>query len=304
MGASVVDEVLVVDVQRFSLHDGPGIRTTVFLKGCPLRCLWCQNPEAVRREPEIAVYPERCQHSARCRDVCPQGAIRLGALARVDFDRCSACGACARECAHDAIRLIGRRVPVDELVGDLLRDLAFFEDSGGGVTFSGGEPLVQAPALGNLLARLSDRGVHTAIETCGLFPWSRMAPLLSSLDLVYFDVKHMDSAIHRRLTGRGNELILANFARLANSPVELVARMPVVPGFNDDEENVRATADLLRAHGLTRIHLLGYHGLGEAKKPHLDSPLAPFHLATMERRDLEKFARRFEERGIDVTLYD
>ena len=112
----------------------------------------------MRRRPEIAVYPERCQYSARCGDVCPQGAIRLGALARVDFDRCSACGACARECAHDAIRLIGRRVSVDELVGDLLRDLAFFEDSSGGVTFSGGEPMVQAPALGSLLARLSDRG--------------------------------------------------------------------------------------------------------------------------------------------------
>lgn len=185
-----------------------------------------------------------------------------------------------------------------------MRDLAYFEDSGGGVTFSGGEPMTQASFLAQLVPRLSVRGIHTAIETCGLFPWPRMSPLLSSLDLVYFDLKHMTSVVHRSLTGHGNELILENFARLVDAPVELVARMPVVPGFNDDQENVRATADFLHAHGLADIHLLGYHGFGEAKKSHLRSPLAPFTLANAARRDLEVVASRFEERGIGVTIYD
>jgi pyruvate formate lyase activating enzyme len=304
LDALAVDEALVADIQRFSLHDGPGIRTTVFLKGCFLRCLWCQNPEALGRTPEIAVFVERCTDSGRCAEVCPQGAIRLGAAGRVDFARCTSCGACVHACAHDAIRLVGRRMGVDELERELLKDLAFFEDSGGGVTFSGGEPMVQASFLAMLLPRLSDRRVHTAMETCGMFPWSRMAALLGSLDLVYFDLKHMDSGIHRRLTGLGNELILANFVKLASSPVELVARMPVVPGFNDDQENVRATADFLLAYGHSTIHLLGYHGFGEAKKSHLGAPLAPFQHASMERHELEDFARGFEERGLSVKIYE
>jgi pyruvate formate lyase activating enzyme len=302
LDALAVEEALVADIQRFSLHDGPGIRTTVFLKGCVLRCLWCQNPEAVGTAPEMAFFAERCEAAGRCADVCPEAAISFAGDLRIDFDRCTACGACAEACPHGAIRLVGRRMGLDDLERELLKDRGYFEASGGGVTFSGGEPMVHASFLAQLFPRLARRGVHIAIETCGAFPWSRMEALLPSLDLVYFDLKHLDSDVHRRLAGLRNDLILANFARLAASNVRVVPRMPVVPGCNDDVANVRATARFLREHGHFSLQLLAYHHLGEAKKPRLGAPLAPFELPSLEPDELEAFAALFEEEGIHAVV--
>jgi pyruvate formate lyase activating enzyme len=295
------EEALVADIQRFSLHDGPGIRTTVFLKGCDLRCLWCQNPETVKRTPEIAFFAERCEGARWCA-VCPISAITFNDGPRIDYDQCTACGLCAAACPHGALRLVGRRMRVEELERELLTDRSYFEDSGGGVTFSGGEPMLQAPFLAILLPRLSREGVHIAMQTCGAFAWSRMEDLIGSLDLVYFDLKHMDRDTHRRLTGSSNEHILSNFAKLADSEVTLVARMPVIPGFNDDRANVSATARFLVQHGHSTLHLLGYHRLGEAKKPRLHAALAPFEHASVEHHELEKTKCVFAEVGIDAVI--
>jgi pyruvate formate lyase activating enzyme len=297
-------EAVVVDIQRFSLHDGPGIRTTVFFKGCVLRCRWCQNPEALRHSPEMSFYAERCVGSGQCAEVCEHHAIDLSSPVRIDWERCTSCGSCAEACVHGAIRVVGQRYSVEALEHELMKDEGFYADSGGGVTLSGGEPMLHAQYLSLLLPRLKERGVHVTMETCGKFAWSRMEPLVESLDLVYFDFKHMDSAKHRELTGQGNEAILANFTRLAEAPVTLVARMPVIPGCNDDAANVKATATFLRANGHDALHCLGYHHLGEAKRSRLRPLAAPFQRANLTEVELEETARAFEREGIRVVLYD
>lgn len=298
------ESAIIVDVQRFSLHDGPGVRTTVFFKGCALRCLWCQNPESLRVKPEMAFYSERCRGDRRCAAACPEGAIIEGPDRRIDFSRCTACGLCAKACDHGAIRLIGARSTAEALVEEILKDRDFFADSGGGVTLSGGEPMLQAAFLKHLLPRLKTHGLHVAMETAGLFNWAQMPALLPHLDLIYFDLKHMDDAAHRRLTGAGNALILENFSRLARSGARLEARIPVAPGFNDDTDNIRATARFLLSCGHSRLHCLAYHNLGEAKLPRIAPILAPLNMQSLDPRALEDAARRFREEGLDVIVAD
>ncbi len=299
-----MEYAVVVDIQRFSLHDGPGIRTTVFFKGCALRCTWCQNPEALKLTPEMAFYAERCRNSGRCVAVCPEDAIRKGSMQRIDYDKCTSCGACAESCDHDALRLVGQRFDEKTLAEEILKDSQYFADSGGGVTLSGGEPMTHAAFLGRLLPLLKKEGVHVTIETCGMFGWAQMEPLLGYLDLVYFDLKHMDSGEHRRLTGAGNELILANFARLSASRVTLQARMPVIAGLNDGDENISALARFLKGHGQASLHCLAYHHLGEAKKPRLAPNLTPFNPPNLSPEELALFGRRLETEGIHAVCYD
>lgn len=292
----------VVDVQRFSLHDGPGIRTTVFFKGCVLRCAWCQNPESLRVAPEMAFHANRCAFELRCAAACPRGAILADRRRRIDFSACDACGRCVDACGHEALRLVGQRWPVDALAAELLKDRDYFRDSGGGVTLSGGEPMMHAAYLRRLLPRLAAEGIHVAMQTCGLFPWGRVEPLLPLLDLVQFDLKHMDRDAHERLTGAGNEQILANFAHLARRAVRLQPRMPVIPGLNDDDRNLRATARFLAGHGHRTLHCLPYHALGEAKLPTIAPILRPLGRSSLDPRALEGVARRFAKEGIDVVL--
>tara|TARA_R110002110_G_scaffold31396_1_gene110721 strand:- start:30318 stop:31280 length:963 start_codon:yes stop_codon:yes gene_type:complete len=298
------EDAAIVDIQRFSLHDGPGIRTTIFFKGCALRCAWCQNPESLRIKPEMAFYSERCRNTMRCAAVCPEDAIIEEPDHRIDFSKCTACGLCAEACDHDAIRLIGTHLDEETLVAEILKDRDFFIDSGGGVTLSGGEPMMQAAYLKRLLPRLKAHGLHIVMQTGGLFNWAHMEPLLPYLDLIYFDLKHMDSEAHKRLTGAGNEQILDNFSRIVKSGVRVEARMPVVPGLNDDAENIRATARFLGSQGHWALHCLAYHNLGEAKIPRIAPILAPLGMPSLDLSALHDMARRFKEEGIDVIICD
>lgn len=281
-------EVIVFDVQRFSVHDGPGIRTTVFFKGCPLRCRWCQNPESLRPEPEIAFYRDRCRGTRECRGVCPRDAITWNGD-RIARQRCDACGRCADTCAHDALRLVGRTVSLDALVQEVLRDLPFYEASGGGVTLSGGEPTLQMEAMGAFAGRCRDHGLHVGLQTCGLFRWEAFAPHLPLLGFVHFDLKLMDPAEHREMTGSDNRLILDNARRLIAAAAPVSFRMPVVPGITDREPNLRHVATFLHDLEAPRIHLLRYHAMGEAKLPRIASPLPPLGLAEPQRA-AERFA--------------
>ena len=294
----------VVDVQRFSLHDGPGIRTTVFFKGCVLRCAWCHNPEALRREPEMAFHAERCAGERRCAAACPRGAILTAPDRRIDFASCDACGRCADACGHAALRVIGRRYTVEALVAEIAKDRDYFAESGGGVTLSGGEPTLHGAYLAALLPRLAAERIHVVLQTCGLFHWEQVAALLPWIGLVQFDLKHMDSAAHARLTGAGNERILDNFARLVASGAAVEPRMPVIPGLNDDPENLRATARFLARHGHHTLHCLPYHDLGEAKLRRLAPTLAPLGQPRLDPRAMTPFTRRFGKEGIDVVLCD
>ena len=251
---------------RFSVHDGPGIRTTVFLKGCPLRCRWCHSPESQEPEPQLALHDDRCLVCGTCLPSCGEGAIdEANGRYATDFSRCRACGACVARCPSGARELVGRRVTPDELVREIERDLVFFDESGGGVTFSGGEPLMQPDFLESMLVACRERALHTAVDTCGMADARTAERVLPLADLVLFDVKVVDEMRHRRITGGSNTAILANLRALAARHTEVRVRFPLVPALTADNENVRAVGGLLASLGLDRVDVLPYHRAGLAK---------------------------------------
>jgi len=265
----------VFDVQRFSLHDGPGIRTVVFLKGCPLRCAWCANPESQQPGPQTAWFESLCVSCGRCVEACPQGAISMDA-GRVRTDRrlCTACGECAAACSRGARRLMGREVTVDQVMAQVRRDAPFFRRSDGGVTFSGGEPLSQPEFLLACLRRARRWGYHTAVETCGQAHWEDLRAVADVTHLFLYDLKLVDPSRHERLTGVRSELIVRNLEKLLAKGAEVTVRVPVVPGANDDRESLEALAAFVAGHArIRRVELLPCHALGAHKYAALD--LAP-----------------------------
>lgn len=298
------EEALVFDIQRFSLHDGPGIRTTVFFKGCGLRCLWCQNPESQSARPEMAFYAERCLACFRCEAACPSSAILRERGRRIDRVRCDACGLCARACPAGALRRVGEARAAADMASDCARDRDFFDESGGGVTFSGGEPMLRAAFLRQLGSALKELGIGLLLETSGHFDPSALDSVVGLLDLVFFDLKHADPEEHRRLAGAGNGLILANLHLMVERGFHVQPRMPVVPGANDGEGNVRATARALRQAGLGSIHLLPYHALGESKLERIGSSRPAFKAEPPGPARMAEVAALFEKEGIDAVVYD
>ncbi len=260
------DTGIVFDIQRYSLHDGPGIRTTVFLKGCPLRCLWCANPESQSPEPSLLARDIRCKSCGACAQACPQGAIRPGEPSgrAIDRGRCDWCMKCVDACLYGSLVVCGKPMGVDEVVDEALRDALFYRNSGGGVTLSGGEVLSQGRFARALLQRCKQQGLHTAVDTSGYAPWKTLEALLPSTDLVLFDVKHLDAEHHRRATGVDNALILENLTRTAARCTTRL-RMPLIAGFNDSVDHVRELALLARRLGLETISFLPYHEGGRSK---------------------------------------
>jgi pyruvate formate lyase activating enzyme len=297
-------KALLFDIQRFCIHDGPGIRTTLFFKGCPLRCLWCQNPESQKTGPEMAFYQERCLRCFACKAVCPEDAIREDEARRIETGRCTACGKCASGCDQEALRLVGVAWDAVSLLTEVLNDRDFFEESGGGITLSGGEPAMQAGFLASFLPRVREAGVTVNLETCGWGSWEHWESLLPYLDLIYFDLKLMDAERHRRYTGSPNGPILDNFQKLARAFPRLEARMPVIPSINDDVQNIRDTARFLRENSQDRIHLLRYHSLGEAKLIRIETRLQPLHLEGDALEARQRAKQVFEQEGIFVQPDD
>jgi pyruvate formate lyase activating enzyme len=259
----------IFSIERYAVHDGAGIRTMVYLKGCPLRCLWCANPEGQETRSELLFFAERCIACGRCLATCPSGAARRDAEGRITHDPalCRGCGGCVEGCDADARRLYGRPMTVAEVMAEVLRDLAFYRQSGGGVTLSGGEPTAQADFVRELLRECRRRGLHTAMETCGHCGWPELAGIAEHLDLALYDVKHVDPAAHQRLTGVPNDLILGNLRRLAQlGTVEIQVRVPVIPGYNDQPEHLGALAELIAGiPGVAGVEMLAYHPYGIGK---------------------------------------
>ena len=259
-------------VKRFAVHDGDGIRTTVFFKGCPLRCVWCHNPEGLAPGPQLAFYAEKCTNCGLCAEVCPRGAHRIiDGQHRFERSLCTACGACADLCPARVLTLYGETVTVDSLLPRLLEDRAYYEKSVGGVTLSGGECLCQADFCAELLARLHQHGIHTAVDTCGAVPRAALEKVIPFTDLFLYDLKAHTESVHQRCTGRPNGLILDNLRWLDEVGAVTEVRIPFVPGFNTDE--VPALAALLaELRHLRRVHILPYHNFAGAKYAALDYP--------------------------------
>ena len=258
---------MVTKVQRMSIHDGPGIRTTLFLKGCNFRCRWCHNPETWRREAQIERIAERCIACGACVPVCRTGALRPeeGGIG-IDRERCDACGLCAAVCPARAMHLVGREVSADGLMRGLRRDVPYFEESGGGVTLSGGEPLLQPAFVREVLSRCRAEGIPTAVETNLSVPSELIEELLPLVGLWMCDLKLADDSRHRRWTGMSNARTVANLRLLGRSGVPLIVRTPVVPGVNDTPEAIGAVCALLKdLEGLLYYELLGFHTLGADK---------------------------------------
>lgn len=255
----------VFDLQRCSLHDGPGIRTTVFLKGCPLRCRWCHNPESQAPGPELSFDASRCTACAACAPACPRGAHRFADAHRIDRDACAGCGACVPACSEGALRLYGREAGVEEILATVVRDRAYYERSGGGMTISGGEPLAQPEFTAALAAGARERGIRVAVESSGHAPPAALNGVLPHVDLWLVDWKCSDEARHRELTGVGHGLIRASLARLTAAGAPVILRCPLIPGLNDDPGHLQGIAALASELRPLRVELMAYHDLGLTK---------------------------------------
>ena len=293
---------LIVDIKRHSLEDGPGIRSVVFFKGCPLRCLFCQNPEAQDPGAEIAFTASECIHCGRCADACPQGAIDLELSGRIHRQMCIRCGTCVSVCPGKGLRLIGASYPVETLTELLLRDLPFYRHSGGGVTLSGGEPTLYPDYLEALLKQLKARGVHLVLETSGYFDYTAFRQkILPYMDLIYYDIKVADPELHREYIGRTNWRILDNlYLLLQEKGVEVQPRIPLIPGIIATRENLSAIVDLLCEAGAENVSLLPYNPMGLEMAVCLGRPKPPLPEAFMshdeEREVYDMFKTLIEER--------
>lgn len=259
-----METAVISDIKRFAVHDGPGIRTTVFLKGCSLKCVWCHNPESIPFRPQLASYPDRCISCGSCAEVCPTGAHRIGTDGH-QFHRelCSGCGACQDVCLGNALHFYGKTVTVAQLLPNLLEDRNFYLPNGG-VTLSGGECLCQADFCMELLKALKEETIHTAVDTCGFVPQAALDKVVPYTDLFLYDIKAMDESVHKRCTGQSNRLILENLRHLDDLGKSTEIRIPFVPGYNSDQ--IPKIRDFVRTlHHVTQVKVLPYHQYAASK---------------------------------------
>lgn len=295
-------EGLIFNIQRFSLHDGPGIRTTVFMKGCPLKCLWCSNPESQDPFPHLMARDINCLRCGACARACDRGAITVDAESRhIDREKCDNCLTCVSACQYDSLLSCGRYVNVEEVLAEVLRDRDFYANSGGGVTVSGGEPLSQPEFVGGLLASCKTEGLHTALDTTGYAAWEIMEPLLKLVDLVLFDVKHLDQEQHRNATGVDNRVIMENLKR-ASARVPTWIRVPLIAGFNDAEDQIRELAEFANCFGVRKISLLPYHEGGMSKSTQIGKKYRFLDAHAPTNHHLNRLQEIIEGEGVPVSV--
>jgi pyruvate formate lyase activating enzyme len=293
---------LVFNIMRFATHDGPGIRTTVFFKGCPLFCWWCHNPEGQNFQPDRLYFEERCRHCLDCAAICPQHAIReVGGLIQTS-DACDVCGACTEVCMAEARQIAGRRYTASELLGIIEKDTIFYDDSGGGVTLSGGEPLSQPEFASAVLDGCRKRGIHTTLETCGCAQPRVFRDIAGRADLVLFDLKLVDTWKHKTYTGVSNEFILENLEERVRRRLPVKVRIPVVPGINDAPEDVHAFAGYLGRLRPPAIELLPYHRVGSDKYRRLGMDYRLTATEPPAPEALQQFRAALAHQNLQVTI--
>lgn len=292
---------LGLTLQKFSIHDGPGIRTTVFFKGCPLRCSWCHNPESQNYRAELLHDAEKCTQCLRCQPHCPQQAITVSAV--TDRNLCRGCGDCTDHCLQDARQIAGRPFSPAELLPQILADHVFYEQSGGGVTFSGGEPFSHFDVLETLAQECKRHRLHVCVDTCGHAPAESFRRSLRYTDLFLFDLKHMDPAKHLLHTGQDNRLILANLRLLSDSGANIFLRLPLIEGINADRENIAATLAFAQTLRLKQVNLLPYHATGRSKYARLGRAAETGKQLEPPTPDrLEEIRRQFAAAGFDAHI--
>lgn len=293
---------IVTNIQRFSIHDGPGIRTTVFFKGCNLRCFWCHNPETLALEPQLQLFPNRCIGCGACFTRCPNGAHeRANGTHLFHRELCQACGRCAETCYAEALVITGESKTPEQVVAEVLRDKPFYETSKGGVTLSGGEPLLQLEFAYEILQLCKSEGVHTAIETALNVPWERVEAILPVTDLVMFDLKLLDAEKHKAATGVSNKRILANIERLGRTAKPLIMRTPIVPGVNDTPEEVAAIAHFAaQLDNLLYYELLPFHPMASGKYDSLEMNYRARDLQRPSKETMDALTEHAQAVGIQV----
>ena len=292
---------LSLSLQKFSVHDGPGIRTTLFFKGCPLRCSWCHNPESQQYTAELLYDAEKCSQCGRCSPHCPCQAISQNGL--TDRNRCQACGSCVDFCLQNARQIAGQPFSASDTLNQLLADQVFYEQSGGGITFSGGEPLTHIDVLEPLAVECKRRGLHVCIDTCGHAPAESLQRILPHADLFLFDLKHMDPIQHQRYTGQDNRLILDNLRSLSDAAANIFLRLPLIEGINADAANVSATLAFAKTIRLRQVNLLPYHATGRSKYDRLGlKSLTELTQTAPAPERLEEIRRQFVAAGFDTHI--
>ena len=294
----------IFDIKKYAIHDGPGIRTTIFLKGCPLACRWCHNPESQARASHRLYRNERCIGCRECVEACPEDAIQVGVQGlEWNPSDCVYCGTCAGICPAEAVELIGKTMTVDDVLAEIVKDTVFYDESSGGITISGGEPLMQPSFLMDLLDACGRLGYHRTVDTSGYADRQILFEAASRTDLFLYDLKHMDPEKHTRYTGVSNEKILANLEFLSRQKAEIIIRFPVIPGLNTDPENIDQTGAFVSSlPGVRRMNILPYHCAATVKYKNLGLKIKPSDIEPSSHEFLESVARRLETYKLTVKI--
>ncbi len=300
----------IFDIRRYSVHDGPGIRTTVFFKGCPLRCTWCHNPESQRRQPELIFRPDRCIRCGNCLKACKPGAISWdgdpadpATRSTIEAALCDLCAACANACPSEARQMAGRQATVQEVMEEVVKDVSFYDESGGGVTFSGGEPLLQPRFLQALLQACRSQEIRTALDTSGFASWAALNRLRDQVDLFLYDLKLVDEARHRQFTGVGNRAILSNLRRLSELGHAIIVRLPIIPGITDDVANIRQVGSFVASlPHIERLDILPYHHAAAAKYERLGRAYSLHDLKPPSQSHMEEVAAQLSEFKLTIKV--